>query len=351
MSLAEEGLADKWIDKISQLVLDACDQFDELQRNVKNVRLQFKMPAKHHSSFSFAFVDGGSGYVDLAGGSIYFIRAAGAFFKNPDKPIWESDVGAGFTILSRNVDRFVGIERDILEIQTAIELLQYKPDMIVMDNSLASYAGMGVPYSILHRFQDPRPDGSPEFQYFNRFVTLMKRFDALITECLLNDILLVGITKDPRSRGYAKNLQLGNSVMDITAVSLIADGQVGFTPEFDSQYIRIDRIEEYLKKHKILTDNRGDFMTCFCILSPKANPFKIDYLKSQKNQAREIREMIVSLHDGSGYLLPSHIVHDHATISSELAEGLTQLVLKRTAERNMRTAETILRAQRRSRFG
>jgi len=318
---------------------------------VKDVRLEFKMPKAWESSFGLAFVDGGSTYVDFTGGSIYFVRAAGAFFKSPDKPIWESEVSTGFTTLSRNVDRFVGIERDILEIQTAINLLQYKPDIVVLDNSLASYAGMGIPHSILHRFKDPRPDNSPEFKYFTRFVTLMKRFDLLIKECLLNDILLVGAAKDPRSRGYAKKLQLGDSVMDVAAVSLIADGRTGFTPEFESQYIRVDRIEEYFKKKGILVEGRGDIVASFCILAPRANPFKVDYLKLQRDRMDEIQRRIVSLHDGSGYLLPSHIVHDHAAIPTILAEGLEYLVLKRTAERDMKTARTILGAQRRSRFG
>jgi len=340
-----------WIQKIRELVDDACEQFEELQENVKSVKLKFKMPKPCESPFGLAFVDGGQNFVVLTGGSIYFVRAAGAYFKSPDKPNWVSQVDTGFTSLTRNVDKFVAIERDILEIQTAIELLENKPEIVVLDNSLSSYAGISVPHSLIYRFRDPRPDTSPEFQYFARFVTFMKRFDLLIKECLSSKILLVGAAKDSRSRGYAKELGLGENVMDVTAVSLLANGQTGFTPIHDSKYNRIGRIEDYFEKHKILREDRDKIMTSFCILTPNANPFKIDFLRLQKDRFEEIQSRIVSLHDGAGYLLPSHIVHNHAAIPSELSGGLERLVLKKTAEQNMKTAEHILGAQRRSRFG
>jgi len=297
------------------------------------------------------WVDGGSGYIDLVGGSVYVVRAAAGLFTPDEEIVWEHDMRVGFTTLARNVDRFVGIQRDILEIETAIKLLRKGIEFAVVDNSLANYASMHVPYSILKYFTMDLADESPEYEYFQAYIKFKRRFDLLIKECLIQDVKLAGAAKDPKSRSFVRELGLPPRFNDSSTIGLLAGDKVGFTKSLQAKYLEVERVKQFLEAMSILIDGRGSFCSSFGILKPRARVFRLDYLDGQKDNEELLKRFITSMHDGNGYLLPSHVVHKKATITKDLMDSLSKLILTRIAKQDMLAATHVFGTQRRSRFG
>jgi len=347
-----ESEGDYWLKTLKALARDSVLRFEALQREVRDIQIEFDPLTPGEVGVPFVFVDGGSTLVDLLGGSMYFVRAAGACFHSPAAPIWRVSTDAGLTTLPRDADRYVSIARDTLEIHSALGLLDHDPGFVVLDNSLASYATTGIPYSVIEYFTPKGTcDSTPEFEYFEAFVAFMRTFDSLIRECMKRDIILVGAAKDPRSRSLAGELGVSAGLMDRTIVALAANGKTGFTKPMAASYLKVPRVTDYFDRNGILTDGRGDFQTLYGILAPRAPVFRIDYLSAQKNKLREIKQFVTSLHDGRGYMLPSHIVHDRARIPGELSEPLFRMVKAEVAKEDMATAETVFGDLRRARFG
>ena len=297
------------------------------------------------------WVDGGSGFIDLVGGSVYIVKAAAGLFVPEEPIVWQTDMRAGFTTLARNVDRYVGIQRDILEVETALELVHREAEYVVVDNSLASYATMGVPYGILRHFMMDRADESPEYEYFQAFVKFKKRFDLLIRECQNQGVMLAGAAKDPKSRTYVRELGLPPKFNDSSTIAMLVGGNVGFTKPLKTHYLVVERVKKFLEAMSILVDGRGNFFTTFGVLKPRARVFRLDYLDGQKDGAEMLKRFIISVHDGNGYMLPSHVVHKKATVTQELMDSLSKLIMTRIAKQNMLAATHVFGTQRRSRFG
>jgi hypothetical protein len=340
-----------WLGQVRDFVEDALQETLQQQARMQDVQLQLQQADPLEETVPSAWVDGGSTYLDLIGGSLYVVRAATGLFRADEPIVWHTRSNVGFTTLPRDVDRYVGIQRDILEIECILDTLAEQPKFVVLDNGLASYATMGVPHSTLRYFTSPVPDDSPEFEYFNEFVRFMRRFDVLIQQCQILGIPLIGATKDPRSRAFARSLGLGNGINDVSAIAMLAGNRTGFTESMEAGYLEVPRVKEYLEQHSILTDGRGDFMRMFGILKPHARVFRVDFLESQQEAMEQIRSFVLSMHDGNGYLLPSHVVHRRAMISQKLSDSLLNLIMSRIAKENMSVAQAIFGSQRRSRFG
>jgi hypothetical protein len=179
----------------------------------------------------------------------------------------------------------------------------------------------------------------------------MRRFDVLIQQSQILNIPLIGAAKDPRSRIFARHLGLGNRLNDVSAISLLAGNQIGFTRPIEAKYLVEPRVNQYLEDNSLLIDGRGNFLTMFSILSPYSRVFRIDYLQSQAEMKENIQGFISSMHDGNGYLIPSHIVHNKATIPNDLSERLLNIIISSIARENMEVARFVFNSQRRSRFG
>ncbi|TXT55424.1 MAG: hypothetical protein BAJATHORv1_40337 [Candidatus Thorarchaeota archaeon] len=298
------------------------------------------------------WVDGGNANFDCVGGSWFIVKAAAGYFSSGEKIKWHEKTRTGFTTLPRNIDRFVGIHRDILEIECVLELIENEPDFIVLDNSLTTYANMGVPHSLLKFFESGEPmEESSEYDFFRSFVDFKKRFNALIQQCKILDIPLIGAAKDPKSRLLARKWNLGKNFIDSSAISMLAKGKTGFTEAMEAKYLRIPRVEKYLEKRSLLTGERGRFQSIFGILQPNGRVFRVDFPEFQKSKLQDIRKFLVAMHDGNGYLIPSHIVHNRATMPDRLSDGLSKLVMSSVAKEDMEIAKFLFSKQRRSKFG
>ena len=343
---------DSWLSALKAFARDSVQRFRGMQKEVHDLPIEFDPLIVGGERATFAFTDGGSTLIDLLGGSMYLVRAAAAYFDPPAAPTWKMKTDAGLTTLSRDADGFTAIVRDTLEIDSATRLLEHSPDFVVLDNSLASYATTGVPHSVIEYFT-PRgtSDGSPEFEYFDAFVSFMKAFDLLIDECIRRGTILIGAAKDPRSRSLCRKLGISSGLMDRTMVALAADGRTGFTKPIATSYLKVPRVSDYLERNGILTNGHGDFETVYGILAPRAPVFRLDYLSAQKSKLARIKEFVTSLHDGHGYLLPSHVVHDRARITDELSVAFCRLIKAEMAREDMSSAEAMLGDLRRARFG
>ncbi len=348
---SNDGLEPHWIEHIREFSDKILHEMRRFKDQIKGIDIELSESTALDSDTKSLWVDGGSAFTDLIGGSLYVVKAAAGLFE-PDQPVkWYEKTDVGFTSLPRNVDRLVGLKRNILEIECILELLNHKPDFVILDNGLASYATMGVPHSTLQYFSKPVPDDSPQYEYFQSFMQFMKRYDILIQQCQVLDIPLIGAAKDPRSRVLSRKFNLGKRFTDTTLVSLLAGERVGFTSPIDASYLEIPRVKQYLLENDILTEGRGKFRTMYGILKPRAPVFRLDYLEDQEKHLESIRRFMVSMHDGNGYLLPSHIVHNKATIPKKLANSLEHLIVSSIAKKDMPSAQFIFGSQRRSRFG
>ena len=340
-----------WLEQLRGFVEDILGETADQQAQLEGISITLEQAEPLEGAVPSAWVDGGSTFLDVSGGSIYVVQAAAGFFQPNEPVIWNVRTRSGFTTLPRQVDRFVGIQRDILEIECILEVLSENPEFVVLDNSLTSYATQGVPHSTLSYFTDSTPDRSPEYEYFETFGRFMRRFDVLIQQCQVRNMLLVGAAKDPRSRLFARSLGLQDGMNDSSAISLLAGGRTGFTDLLEARYLEVPRVSHYLSQESILVDGRGDFLTTFGILKPHARVFRLDFLESQREHVDDIRNFATSMHDGNGYLLPSHVVHRRATIPDTLSDSLMSLIMSRVARENMTVARAIFGSQRRSRFG
>ena len=343
---------DQWLETLKALTRDSVFRFQALQREMRDIQIEFDPLTPGEIGVPFVFVDGGSTLFDLMGGSMYFVRAAGACFCSPAAPIWNVCTDAGLTTLPRDADRYTSIARDTLEINCALGLLDHYPGFVVLDNSLASYATTGVPFSVIDYFTPKGTlDNTPESEYFQAFVAFMKTFDSLIRECTKRDIILIGAAKDPRSRSLAIELGVSVGLTDRTIVALAANGRTGFTKPMATSYLKVPRVTDYFDRNGILTEGRADFQTLYGILAPRAPVFRIDLLSAQMSKLTEIEQFVTSLHDGRGYMLPSHVVHDRARMPGELSEPLFRMVKAEVAKEDMAAAETMFGDLRRARFG
>jgi hypothetical protein len=340
-----------WLKQVREFVDDAVQQIDRYKDRLQGKILELDACEQLEESTVSAWVDGGSIHFNLVGGSLYIVRAAGALFRKEKSPIWFENMKVGFTTLPRDVDRFVGIQRNILELECILELLSNKPEFAILDNGLASYATMGVPYSVLRFFSGSDTDDSPECEYFHAFLKFMKRFDLLIQECQLQDILLIGAAKDPRSRVFVRDQNLGSTLIDSSTIGMLAGNLTGFTKPIDAPYLEVERVKHYLESISVLVDGRSEFMTTYGILKPRARVFRLDFLKNQSTKVDRIKRFATTMHDNNGYLMPSHIVHNKATIHLELAEALSALVVSEVAKKDFDAARFVFGTQRRSRFG
>lgn len=347
----EEQVTDHWLQQIRKFSQNALEKMRESQQQLDDVDLEVKQVEPRSDDVPSAWVDGGSGFMNLVGGSLYVVRAAAALFQPGEPPKWHESMDTGFTTLSRNVDRLVGLKRDTLEIECILELLDDNPRFAVLDNGLASYATMGVPYSIMRYFREPEPDKNPNYEFFKAYHDFMRRFDTLIRECQTLDIKLIGAAKDTRTRLLSKQLGIETDFNDSSTIAMLAGDRTGFTPPVEARYLEVPRVKAHLQSESILTDGRGDFLTMFGILKPHGRVFRLDYLKSQEDYTEEIQRFITSMHDGNGYLLPSHIVHNKALIPKSLQESLMELMISSIAKEDMRAARFVFNEQRRARFG
>ena len=340
-----------WLEQVRGFVDNILQEAAERQEQLSQLSLELTPVNPLQRKVSSVWVDGGSTFLDVNGGSVYLVRAAAGYFRPNQPVVWYVLTSSGFTTLPRQVDRFVSIQRDILEIECAMELLGHNPDFVVLDNSLASYATQGVPHSILEYFTFPTADDSPEHEYFDAFVRFMRRFDVLIQQCQIRDIPLIGAAKDPRSRIFARSLGLTSGMNDSSAIAMLAGSRTGFTNVLEAKYLEIPRVKQYFEQQSILTEGRGEFLTTFGILKPNARIFRLDFLRSQQDMRETIQRFIVSMHDGNGYVLPSHVVHNKATIPDKLSDSLLHLIMSKIAKENMSVARAVFGSQRRSRFG
>jgi len=347
----EEQVTEHWLQQIRKFSQDALEKMRESQQQLEDIDLEITEVEPRPDGVPSAWVDGGSGFLNLVGGSLYVVRAAAAIFRPNESPQWYENMDAGFTTLSRNVDRFVGLKRDALEMECILELLSDKPDFAVLDNGLASYATMGVPYSIMRYFSEPEPEKNPNYEFFKAYSDFMKRFDTLIRECQTLDVQLIGAAKDTRTRLLSKRLGIETDFNDSSTIAMLAGNRTGFTPPVEARYLEVSRVKHYLQSESILTDGRGDFLTMFGILKPRSRVFRLDYLKGQEEYTEEIQRFITSMHDGNGYLLPSHIVHNKARIPKSLSDSLVELMISSIAKEDMQAARFVFSEQRRARFG
>ncbi len=348
---ADEEVDEHWLTKVRNFSENVIHEMRDTQNQLRGVDLELDFPPPSDDKITSAWVDGGSAYLDLVGGSLYVIRAAAGLFRPNESIKWYERMDAGFTSLPRNVDRFVGIERDILEIECILELLNNNPEFAVLDNGLASYATQGVPHSSLYYFTHPQPDDSPHYEYFRSYMRFLQRFDILIQQCQTLEVPLIGAAKDPRSRLLSREYNFPRKLNDSATLALYAGGRTGFTPVMDAKYLEIPRVKQFLESKSILIDGRADFQTMFGIMKPHGRVFRLDTLRSQENRLDEVKGFAVSMHDGNGYLLPSHIVHNRAMIPDALSESLARLIMSSIAKEDMNTAKFVFGAQRRSMFG
>jgi len=341
----------QWKTESDKLVEQIVHYFNRFQKQAQLVSIDLERVEPSAEDHTSVWVDGGSHVANVIGGTIFIVQAFAGFFE-PGSPIaWEHMFRYGFTTLPRDAARYAGLYRDMLEIECAAALMSHNPDFVVLDNSLTSYATMDVPHSVLRYFVTPRQENTPEYEFFKTYVEFVRRFDGLIKEAINNDIVLVGASKDPRSRSYATALGFGRGFNDSSVIALLAAGRVGFTKPEDAPYLEEPRVKRFLEKNDILTEGRGSFCKMFGILKPHANPFRVDFLRSQFHHCDSIRQFLTAAHDGNGYFTYSHVVHKRASLREEEAKQRLELIRSRVAKESVHAAHYLLGPQRRERFG
>ena len=213
---------------ITTKIAIAQDKLQKIVKELKKIEYPFFDLPTQINPRKIAALDGGGFSEDFVGLTIIPSRAAGAIFEQNKDPFWieEDDV----EILSMDVDprNFGSLFRDLLEVNVALRLAEMKPEILFLDGSITNFAYKGIPHSLRFYLEDI--DSIDEGSYIEKFFSLYQKFIQtaykLITKCILDDIILVGVSKDSRANILMKHLYKDSKkrppINDVSLINIIS---------------------------------------------------------------------------------------------------------------------------------
>lgn len=274
-----------------------------------------ELPSKG-KTYRIGSVDGGSQSYDFTAVSVIFVQASGTVFIQEMRPEWHELKKIHLSSATSNLSRYKAIYRDILEIKVARALLKDDPEIILLDGVHGSYFSRGFPETIWQRLRDQNGEiypHQPGFDFLEAYDHFFLEYSKLIDSCLKKDILLLGVAKDSRYKRLVDSFDIPNviGITDPVLVKWNYGGKTGYTDPFPTKPF-IDNISQMRWRKLKITNIKANPFTSYFQISSKSIPFRVDILAEQVNRIEEIAEIIVTYHDGNGFLLPPHFAHKQA---------------------------------------
>ena len=338
-------------EEITEEVIKQMKKAKEIVQEIKRNELPPSDNALPLNELEVGAVDGGMGKVELTATTIILVKSIGGIFNQNSPPKWIKHAHIEAITLSRNIDNYIRLLREIIEIETAIELAKKNVDYLLLDGSLATLAERGIPWAFLAPLQRKGEIELTEDK--KKFIIPYKRFikslDRLFKTCESKNIFLIGVSKDSR----AKLLKIHDEIPSFTdsaLVSLALKEKTGFVGPIKVSIKREPAITNLLRTEKVLL-NRDKFLTFYVKLKPYAKPFRFDLLPNSEQRAEEALNLFLALEDGQGFILPPHFVHNQATVTREEISLVTENIKHQILTKAPIVYNLLLSPRRRDLFG
>jgi hypothetical protein len=333
---------------------DARDKFKKVIKEIKDAELPFyKLPTKITPK-RIAALDGGGFSQDFVGVTIIPSKAAGAIFEQNKDPIWIEKNDIEILTTEEDARNFAALVRDILEVEVAQELADMKPDILFLDGSITNFAYKGIPQSIRYSLQDERTidTKSPSYRFYELFLKYIRSAYNLITKCIENNILLIGVSKDSRANILVKHLFTDKAstptLCDTTFIRLKTKGKSGFTKPIEFKPNITEVRESIWRSAEVFQEEQlRSFYLSYFVLHEGAQPIRVDSLVMQRTKLKEIQEALVTYHDGAGFITPAYLTHKRAHMDPDYGNRLINLVIERIFEDSPEIYQAFLSKQRR----
>ncbi|MFH1403507.1 MAG: DNA double-strand break repair nuclease NurA [Candidatus Altiarchaeota archaeon] len=331
-----------WMDKYSLRRKQITDKFDELRGKVSEIRM--KIPeedlfcrldyADEDKKHRMAFIDGGEGIRELMGVGIYFIRASGLLLTtnngSDEGELFERDLDLNMIDYDENLKDRVELLREGMEFDVALQCAKkHRPEYVFLDGSL---------YVKARR----QPVKCGEYMVYR------KKFVRLLKYCKDNDIHLIGVSEDSKSKlmlNYLSSrygITFPDYMTDSTILRILSGNKMARTIQFTpkSRFEADDRITSTLT---------ATFPTAYIQPTEIANPMRIDAPDWEQDFDYCIR-LIATLSKGSkgyGYPIPLYIAHLDARIKSSQTEWTATQIANYVSKKDPLLGDAIMRKTRR----
>ncbi|MHA1144556.1 MAG: DNA double-strand break repair nuclease NurA [Candidatus Helarchaeota archaeon] len=342
----DEGLMEKAKKEAKKII----ENYTKFLENVKNMKFEYN-PIECEEKFrKIAALDGGEGLENLFASSIIVTRAGGAVFE-PSKRIQPVKLYDMFiSSLTADVDKFSNLLRDIAEFKLADQLLDYKPEILIMDGSLVGYYNRGLPLQVLGYLNVPT-DEKPILEYIEQYKNYAKLFDKILKRCRKENIIIMGVSKDSRVRYLVNKYKLDKTLTDYGLIQLKMK-KSGYTPPIQATprkmgMIRRDAIQEFFLKEGLFEEDLAEFQISYFKLKDRTRPVRVDFPTWQEDRFDEIVSVMKTYHDDQGFLLTAHLVHNWAVMNDEIKTNVINVIKSEILESDPMIYEAIFSDQRR----
>lgn len=335
-------------------IKDAQIKFKHIMNEIKKIECPlYELPSETKPR-RIAALDGGGFSQDFVGVTIVPSRAAGAIFEQNKDPIWIEKDDLEILTIEEDPKNFGALLRDLLEIEVALELAEKKPDMIFFDGSITNYAYKGIPQSLRYSLQEGKEinENSPGYRFYDLFLRFIRSAYKLIIDCIKDDILLIGISKDSRANILVKNLFKNNknipAICDTTFVQVKSKGKCGFTKPIEfTPNIRKVRQSIWKEANVFQEKDLQSFYLSYFILKEGSQPIRIDSLLPQRDRLKEIQEALVTYHDGYGFITPAYLTHKRAHMDPSYGNRIVNLIIEKIFDDSAEIYQAFLSKRRR----
>ncbi|MHA1269156.1 MAG: DNA double-strand break repair nuclease NurA [Candidatus Helarchaeota archaeon] len=333
--------------KVREEALKAIDVYREILNDISKIKLIFNELPHIIKEKKVAALDGSEGYSNLFGSTIIISRAAGAIFERGKtvEPIELMDYY--ITSLERDIDRFSNLCRDIQEFRIALKLLEFSPEVLIMDGSLAGYFKRGLPMSILHSINEKNISHVSIKEYVDKYTEYMILLDKILKKCRENDVLLIGIVKDSRVKYLVEHFKIKSMITDYSLLKYKMIGKTGYTPPIDIDSKPLKQVISFLETNKIYEADLTNFKLFYIKLKEFSDPIRVDFTSWQQDRFNEIISLLETYHDGNGFILTAHLVHSWAVLKEEVKDRIIDMIKKEILELDSDVYNSIFTPQRR----
>lgn len=333
LKLSDEFISKEFESKIVAKAKKARKQLSDIFKKIKEIDYEFYNLPTTIKPRKIAALDGGGFSEDFVGITVTPARAAGAIFEQNKDPIWIEETDVEILTIDDDPKNFGALFRDLLEVKVAQKLIEKKPEVIFLDGSITNFAYKGIPQSIRYSLQDGQEieDDSIGFKFYDLFLKYIKASYELLTKCIVDDILILGVSKDSRANILVNHLFEKSKkkplITDTTLVNIIANGRTGFTKPIEfSPKIRDIRTKIWKAAEVFQEKELQSFNLSYVVLKERALPIRIDSLIPQQKRLKEIFEAMVTYHDGNGFITPAYLTHNRANMKQDLGNRIINYI-------------------------
>ncbi|MHA1831289.1 MAG: hypothetical protein ACTSWR_07155, partial [Candidatus Helarchaeota archaeon] len=106
-------------------------------------------------------------------------------------------------------------------------------------------------------------------------------------------------------------------------------------------------VAKFLENNKICEADLTDFKLIYVKLEKFSDPIRVDFTSWQESRLDEIISFLETYHDGNGFILTAHLVHNWAVLKDAIKINIIDMIKKEILESDVDIYNSIFTPQRR----